>query len=518
MLSLGEITRLNAKRVGNEIAIIWHGVRETHKKLDARTNSIANALISMGVKKGDRVALLASNCHQFIEVHIAASKAGAIMVPLNGMLSPCEIAHLLNHSESKVLFITSDFAHAIARISKDIPTVKEFISIGGGEGIQDYETLVSRYPVSDPLIPIDENDTAYIAYTSGTTGLPKGVMLSHRNLFSNSLNAIAACLIPVGGVEVVAFPLFFNAIFYSHVIPYLLCEGGVVILDKFKPDLLIDAINKEKPTYTTLNPTMLWDFVTHPNFKNCDMSSMKGILVAAAPISLERIEAALKATNNILVQGYGQTECTSFATCIRPGDYNVKAPLKRAKRITSIGRPVPTLDVRVFNEKGEVVIPNGEDVGEIVIKGPSVMQGYWKQPEITAETIKDNWLYTGDLGTIDEEGFMWMVGRKKDMINSGGMKIYPEEVENLLYTNEKIKEVAVLGRPDERWGETVTAVVVTKAGEKLTEDEVIQFCRERLASYKKPTKVIFMDALPRNASGKVKKNELSDKLPKSEIR
>jgi acyl-CoA synthetase (AMP-forming)/AMP-acid ligase II len=196
----------------------------------------------------------------------------------------------------------------------------------------------------------------------------------------------------------------------------------------------------------------------------------------------------------------------------------VKDPLKRAKRITSIGRPVPTLDVRVFNEKGGDVVPNGEDVGELVIKGPSVMQGYWKQPEITAETIKDNWLYTGDLGTIDEEGFMWMVGRKKDMINSGGMKIYPEEVENLLYTNEKIKEVAVLGRPDERWGETVTAVVVTKVGEKLTEDEVIQFCRERLASYKKPTKVIFMDALPRNASGKVKRNELRDKLSKSEIR
>lgn len=518
MLSLGEIIRLNAERVGNEVAIIWNNVRETYRELDARTNSMANALISKGIKRGDRVALFASNCHQFIEVHVAVSKAGAILVPLNGLLSPGEIARLINHSESKVLFLTGNFARAVAAIKKDIPAVKELIAIGGAAGMTDYENLITAFPATDPLIPVGENETAYITYTSGTTGLPKGVMLSNRNLFSNSLNAITCCLIPLGGIEVVAFPLFFSAIFNSHVIPYFLAEGGVVILDRFRPESLIKAINKERPQYTTLNPTMLYDFVTHPDFKNCDMSSMKGILVAAAPISLERIETAMKATNNILVQGYGQTECTSFATCTRPSDYVVKDPVKRARRFTSIGRACPTLDVRVFNEKGEDIVASGEDVGEIVIKGPSVMQGYWKQPDITAETIKNGWLYTGDLGTIDREGFLWYVGRKKDMINSGGLKIYPEEVENRLYQNERVKEAAVLGRPDERWGETVTAVVVTKPGQTLTEEEVIQFCRERLASYKKPTKVFFTDALPRNASGKIKKNDLRDMLTRGQLK
>lgn len=518
MLSLGEIVRLNGKRVGNQTAIVWNNVRETHRELDARTNSLANALISMGIAKGDRVALLASNCHQFIEVHVAVSKIGAILVPLNGMLSPGEIAGLIRHSESKVLFITANFKGAIDRIRNEVPTVKEVISIGGGEGFTDYESLIAGHPANDPMVLFGEDETAYIAYTSGTTGLPKGVMLSNRNLFSNSLNAIASCLIPLGGVEVVVFPLFFNAIFNSHVIPYFLAEGGIVIIDRFRPELLIDAINKEHPQYTTLNPTMLLDLVTHPDFKNCDMSSMKGILVAAAPISLERIEMAMKATNNILVQGYGQTECTSFATCARPSDYAVDDPVKKARRFTTIGHPCPTLDVRVFNENGEDVAPDGAEVGEIVVKGPSVMTGYWKQPEITAATIKDSWLYTGDLGTIDDEGFLWYVGRKKDMINSGGLKIYPEEVENLLYTYEKVKEVAIIGRPDERWGETVTAVVVPKAGQTLTEEEVIRFCRERLASYKKPTKVYFTDKLPRNASGKIKKNDLRDMMTRGELK
>jgi acyl-CoA synthetase (AMP-forming)/AMP-acid ligase II len=518
MLSLGEIVRLNGKRVGNQIAIVWNNVRETHRELDARTNSLASALLSMGIAKGDRVALLASNCHQFIEVHVAASKIGAILVPLNGMLSPGEIGGLIRHSESKVLFITGNFKGAVDRIRSDVPSVKEVISIDGGEGFTDYETMITGQPANDPLVPFGEDETAYITYTSGTTGLPKGVMLSNRNLFSNSLNAIASCLIPLGGVEVVAFPLFFSAIFNSHVIPYFLAEGGVVILDRFRPELLIDAINKEHPQYTTLNPTMLYDLITHPDFKDCDMSSMKGILVAAAPISLERIEMAMKATNNILVQGYGQTECTSFATCTRSSDYAVNDPVKKARRFTTIGHPCPTLDVRVFNDKGEEVAPDGAEVGEIVIRGPSVMQGYWKQPEITAATIKDGWLYTGDLGTIDEEGFLWYVGRKKDMINSGGLKIYPEEVENLLYTNEKVKEVAIVGRPDERWGETVTAVVVPKPGQTLTEEEVIRFCRERLASYKKPTKVYVMDKLPRNASGKIKKNDLRDMIARGELK
>jgi len=343
-------------------------------------------------------------------------------------------------------------------------------------------------------------------------------MLSVRNLFSNALNAIVSCLVPPGGIEVVSFPLFFSAIFNSHVIPFLLAGGGVIILDKFSPGALIDAINKEKPNYTTMNPTMLHDFVTHPRFSQCDLGSMKGVLVAAAPLSLARMLEAKKALGSILVQGYGLTECTSFATCTWPQDYDLEDEKKLERRVTSIGRAVPTLQVKVVRDDGFEVVPGGEEVGEIVIKGPSVMQGYWKQPEATAEVLKDGWLYTGDLGTMDGDGFLWMVGRKKDMINSGGLKVYPEEVESVLHTDSRIQEVAVIGRPNERWGETVTAIVVPKKGETVSEDEVIQFTRDRLASYKKPTRVFFMGQLPRNASGKIKKQELRDLLAKGLIK
>ncbi len=518
MLSLGEMVRLNALRVPYEKAIVWRNVRLNYKELDTRTNAIANAIISMSVKKGDRVALIATNCHQFVEVHVACSKAGAILVPLNAMLAPVEMVRLLNHSGAKVLFVTSNFVNTVSSVRKDIPSVTGFVSIGDGDGMKDYETLVKTSPATDPLVPVGEDDTANITYTSGTTGLPKGVMLSVGNLFSNAVNAIVSCLIPPGGSEVVSFPLFFSAIFNSHVIPFILAGGGVVILDKFYPAARIDAINKERPTYTTVNPMMLHEWVTSPRFHECDLSSLKGILVAAAPLSLARMLEARKALGEILVQGYGLTECTSFATCTWKEDYEKKDPVKLERCVTSIGRAVPTLRVKVFNEKGEDVIPDGKDVGEIVIKGPSVMQGYWKQPDATAEVIKNGWLYTGDLGTMDEEGYLWIVGRKKDMINSGGLKVYPEEVESVLYTNNKIQEVAVVGRPDERWGETVTAIIVPKPGETLTEEEVIQYTKDRLASYKKPTKVFFVDRLPRNASGKVRKGDLREMLARGELK
>jgi acyl-CoA synthetase (AMP-forming)/AMP-acid ligase II len=342
-------------------------------------------------------------------------------------------------------------------------------------------------------------------------------MLTNGNLFSNAVNAVICCHIPLGGVEVVPFPLFFSAIFNSHVIPYMLAEGGVVILDRFHPEHLIDAINKERPTYTTLNPTMLNDFITHPGFQECELGSLQGILVAAAPLSLTRMQRAWRALGKILVQGYGLTESTSFSTCTRIDDYDESDMATFRRRLTSVGRAVPTLEINVVDEQGGDIPHNGEATGEIVVRGPSVMAGYWKQPETTKAAIKDGWLHTGDLGTMDEEGYVWMVGRKKDMIISGGINIYPEEVEAVLYTLPEIEEVAVVGRPDERWGEAVTAIVVVKPGEKIGEETVVAHCRQKIASYKKPTRVVFVDRLPHNASGKIKKNMLRETLARGEL-
>lgn len=518
MLTLGDIVRLNSKRVAKDIAIVWHDVRLTHEELNLRTNAVANALLDMGVGKGDRVALLATNCHQFIEVHVACSKVGAILVPLNIMLHPMEVSRLLKHSEAKVIFFTTNFVAVVNSLRNVIQELKEFVSIGVVEGMTNYEALMSVYPSSDPSIRVAEDETAYITYTSGTTGLPKGVMLSHRNLFSNAVNAAIGYTMPLGGIEVIPFPLCFSAIFTGHVISHLLVEGRVVVLDWFGPELFIDTINKERPTLTMVNPTMLYDFLSHPRFKECDLSSVRLFLVGAAPISPARFQEARDAIGSILIQCYGLTECSAFVTTTRPQDYAVHDSIKLKRRFTSVGRPGPTLEVRIVDEKGIDVAHNGVDVGELIVRGPSVTQGYWKQPEVTAATIREGWLYTGDLATMDEEGYIWIVGRKKDMIVSGGMNVYPEEVEDVLYTMPQVQEAAVVGRPDERWGESVTAIVVPKGSVSITEEEVVQYCRGRLASYKKPTKVIFVDKLPHTAAGKIKKVKLREQLAKGNLK
>ena len=236
MLTLGDIARLNGTRVGKDVAVVWHDVRVTHEQLDSRSNIIGNALLDMGIGKGDRVALLASNCHQVVDIHVACSKVGAILVPLNAMLHPMEIARLLNHCQAKVILVTSDLTQVVDSIRAETPELKGFISIGEAEGMINYEKILSGYPNKDPAIQVDENDTALISYTSGTTGLPKGVMLSHRNLFSNAVNAVIGYNIPLGGKELIPFPLFFSAVFNAHVISHLLAEGTVVILDWFKAE------------------------------------------------------------------------------------------------------------------------------------------------------------------------------------------------------------------------------------------------------------------------------------------
>jgi len=518
MLTLGDIVRLNGTRVGKDVAVVWRDTRVTHEQLDLRSNIIGNAILDMGIGKGDRVALLASNCHQIVDIHVACSKVGAILVPLNAMLHPMEITRLLNHCQAKVIFVTSDFTRTVDSIRAETPDLKGFISIGEAEGMINYEEILSAYPNKDPIVQVDENDTALISYTSGTTGLPKGVMISHRNLFSNAINAVIGYNIPLGGKELIPFPLFFSAIFNAHVIPHLLAEGTVVILDWFKPELFIDAINREKPNVTLVNPTMLHDFISHPRFKECDLSSLKLFLVGAAPISLARFQEARQALGSIpLIQGYGLTECVAFVTCMRSEDYSIDDPVKLSKRLTSVGKPGPTLQVKIIKESGIEVTRDGNEIGELIIKGPSVMQGYWRRPEATSATIKEGWLYTGDLATIDEAGYIRIVGRIKDMIVSGGINVYPEEIENVLYNMPGVHEVAVVGCPDERWGESVAAIIVTDHSTMVTEEGVIQYCKQRLASYKKPTKVIFTEQLPRNPSGKVKKTELRERLAKGQL-
>jgi len=296
MRSLGDIIRLNGKRVAKETAIVWRDVRLTHKELDRRTSSLASVLVKKGVGKGDRVALLAANCSQFIEVHGACSKAGAILVPLNSMLQASEITHLLNHSEPKVIFITKGFAERVNSVKSELKTVKHYVSIDGGEGFEEYEKLLSETEPVDPDVAVDYDDVAYITYTSGTTGLPKGVTLTNRNVIANAVNAAIGYEIPMGGCEVIPFPIFFSAVFNSHVIAHLFAEGKVVILDWFKPEAFIEAINRERPTFTVLNPTMLHDFVSYPDFKKCDLSSLKLFLVSAAAISAARFNEARAAT------------------------------------------------------------------------------------------------------------------------------------------------------------------------------------------------------------------------------
>ncbi len=481
-------------------AIVSEKGRWTYAQWEANANKRAQAFAGRGIKKGDRVATIFLNGNEVLETYLALMKLGAVIVPLNVRLAPGELQYIIEHSGASSIILSDEFESPIREIKNDLQNVKQYFMSGGDvqEDMIPLEDIYHGEPDKDPSEALDEKDTACILYTAGTTGRPKGVLLSHRNCVWGAVNiAFNVNLEPEYRVLLV-FPLYHAAAFII-LIGNLFLGCTNVILKTFDPRRVMELIGEEKINRMTFPPTV-WNFILQlPDLEKYDTLSVRAISSGAESMPLETKKKLLDLfPSGALGETYGMTESSATITTLDPKDV--------IRKMASVGKPFVNVEIRLVDDEGNDV-PVGE-VGEILARGPNIMEGYYKEPEATARALKDGWLYTGDLGKLDAEGFLYIVDRKKDMIITGGENIFPREIEEVLYAHPKILEAAVIGLPDPDWGEKVHAVIALKEGVNLTGQEVIDYCKSRIAGFKKPKSVEFVDKLPRSAAGKVLKRIL----------
>lgn len=496
-------------------AIVFEGQRFTFSQLSERANRFANALLGLGVDKGDRVAILQVNCNQYIEAYYGVAKMGAIFVPLNFRAKRDELIYMLNHSESSVLLVGERYVELVNSMQPELPLVKHYISIDGKqEGMLDYEDLLTTASDEEVFTDIADEDIAILMYTAGTTGLPKGVPLSHNSFSVYVMENVNPADPEIEETNLLTVPLYHVAGVQAMLAA---TYGGrtLATMRQFEVNEWLETVQREKANRAMLVPTMLKRVIDHPDLAKYDLSSLGVITYGAAPMPFEVIKKAIGLFPGVnFINAFGQTETASTITTLGPEDHVIEGTEeekeKKLGRLTSsIGRPMSDVEMKIIDEAGND-LPLGE-VGEIVARGPRVMSGYWKDAEKTAKAMtKDGWLRTGDMGYMDGEGYFYLATRVDDLIIRGGENISPEEVENVLYSHPAVDEAAVIGVPSEEWGQEPRAIVVLKEGTSATPEELIGFCRERLASFKRPRSVVFVDELPRTSTGKVLKRILRE--------
>ena len=476
-------------------AIVFGELRLTYRDLNNRVNRMIHALGKMDLRKGDRFAIFSLNSNAFLETAFACARLGVILVPINFRLAPPEIEYILQDSGARVLLTD---ANLFGMIEESIEKIEIEHLIVEGTPVpakaMAFEDLLEGQPKEAPSIeePIGGEDPFSLMYTSGTTGTPKGAILTHNNLFWNAVNCMHGFELDAHTRFLISVPLFHAGGLNGGAVPTLYAGGTIVLESFFHPDTTLDQVQKEKITFLGGVPVMFQLMLDVPSFDRVDLSSVKTIMVGAMPVPVPLIEAYQK-KNVTFQQSYGLTEATSSVLHLRHED--------ALRKVGSAGKPFLHVDVRIANEERKEVKP-GES-GEILVRGGNVMKGYWKRPEETAATIQNGWLRTGDMATVDEEGFVFIQDRKRDLIISGGENIYPAEVESVLCQHPKVAEVSVIAAPDPKWGESVKAVIVAKPGTEPTLEDIMDFCETRLARYKRPKSVVLVDELPRNALGKV---------------
>ncbi len=497
-------------------AIVCGKKRWSYREFHERVCRLSRALRDRGINKGDKVSVLHPNCHCFLEAYYGVAQLGAISVPINTRLSPKEIAFILEDSDSKVLIADPSFKKQIDAIRTQIRGIGQILWTGEGNVSEEsrdegYEAVMVRTaPLLASTVSTLEDNVAQIYYTSGTTGRPKGVLLSHKNVAVHALGTIAELHLTDRDVWIHVAPLFHLADAWATWA--ITWAGGThILVREFEPKAVFEAIQREGVTITNLIPTMLNLMVNHPDVGNYDYGSLRVLLSGGAPIAPEVVRKIVSTFKCDYIQTYGMTETSPYLTLSILKDHLRTLPYEDQLRFKSkTGREFIGVELKVVNDRGEEVRRDEKEVGEIIVKGDIVTSGYWKLPEETRKAIKEGWLYTGDLAVMDGEGYVTIVDRKKDMILTGGENVYSTEVENVLYMHPAILECAVIGVPDEKWGEAVRAVVVLRPGQAAGEQEIIQFCKDRMAHYKAPKSIDFLDALPRTGSGKIHKKGLRD--------
>ncbi|MBI4672077.1 MAG: long-chain fatty acid--CoA ligase [Chloroflexi bacterium] len=500
--NIGLFLAKRARLEPNKIGLIFEGREITYKEWNDRANRAANAFAGLGVKPGDRVGLLMMNSPEFLECFFGLARIGAVVAPLNWRLAPPEIAFVAKDAGISALAFGPEYAQAVAGIRSELPA-HAYIAVGGDAPAGDYSyaALLEAASAEQPQPEGAGDDPLVIMFTAGTTGRPKGAALTHNNLFFDSCTVSHSLDWRTGDRVLVALPLFhIGALIYVVINTHV--GATTVLMKAFDPGGFLKTVQEHKVNSFLAVPAMLNFMLQVPTFKDFDLSSVRWALCGTAPVPVPLIQAW--AQRGIAIQQvYGLTECSGGAA--------VLGPERALDKAGSTGLPMFHTDIRVINEQGDDVKPG--IVGEIVIRGPHVMREYWNNPQATAETVKDGWLHTGDLGQYDEEGYLYIVERKKDMIISGGENIYPAEVENVLVALPQIAEVAVIGIPDPDWGEAACVVARLKEGQSLTLDEVIAHCTGKLGKYKIPKKLVVTDQpLPRNPAGKVLKRFLREKM------
>lgn len=494
-------------RVPGKTAIVYRDVRQTYAELDETVSRLANALSVRGVGKADRIALFSHNNYAFVVAYLALARLGAVSVPINFMLAAHEVRYMLEHSEVSGLIVEDTLLPVAEEANADALALRGVIT-EGGEGVPaGWESVVdwmTHGDATEPDVDIAEEDLAQLIYTSGTESRPKGAMLSHGNLIAQYVSCIVDGEMTADDVEVHSLPLYHCAQLHCFLTPGLYLGATNIVLPRADAAAILATIEEARATKLFCPPTVWISLLRHPDFDRRDLSSLRKGYYGASIMPVEVLkEIGARLPEVRLFNFYGQTEMAPLATVLKPED--------QVRKAGSAGRPVLNVETMVVDDNG-IPVAAGQ-VGEIVHRSPQAMLGYWKDPEKTAEAFVGGWFHSGDLGVQDSEGYLSVVDRKKDMIKTGGENVASREVEEALYTHSAVAEVAVFGVPHSRWIEAVTAAVVLRNGESATAEELITHCRRRLAGFKIPKNVVFVDELPKNASGKVLKRELRDSVP-----
>ncbi len=504
--TLADLARFHARERPDKEAMLFEGRSTSYAELDRHASQVANGLLADGLAPGARVGFMDKNSDHFYEVVFGCAKSNTVSVGINWRLAPPEVAYILNDSRAEVLFVGPDFYGLVEKIRDQVPTLKRVVAMADDHASwQSFEAWRDAQSDADPAVPVTTDDVAIQMYTSGTTGHPKGVQLTQHCFFDlwrlppaddmafnewteNDVNLVAMPSFHIGGV--------------GWGLMGLRPGARNIIVREFDPGETLEMIQRFGISKLFLVPAAIRMVLQHPESRNTDYATVRYICYGASPIPLDLLREAIEVFQCGFVQLYGMTETTGSATYLPPQDHDVAGN----ERMRSAGKPFPGITVKVVDEQGRVLPPR--QVGEICIASPVNMKGYWNLAEATEKTLVDGFVHTGDAGYLDEDGYVYVHDRVKDMIVSGAENIYPAEVESALFGHPAIADVAVIGVPDQRWGEAVKAVVVLKPGADASADDIIGFAQERIARYKLPKSVDFIDELPRNPSGKILKREL----------
>lgn len=504
--TLGDILERTKDLYPNKFAIAYNGERITYKKLDDLVNQTAHTFKADGVRKGDMLTVMSKNSLDFVVVNFALARIGAVMIPINYMLNANDVQYILEHAGVKGFIASEEYAPVLDEAKGDIEIKYRYLMDAekNNAELQDWTSLaVCRAGQSTEAVEEElyDDELAHVLYTSGTESKPKGVMLTHKSIISEYVSTVVDASIETEDVAIHALPLYHSAQLHVFLGPSIYVGASGIILSAASPELILKTIEEEKVTSLFCPPTVWIALLRHPDFDKRDLSSLRKGYYGAAIMPREIIKELSERLPNVkLWNCYGQTEVAPLVTVLQPEDQLTK--------LGSAGTPILNVQTKIVDENDQEV-PRGE-VGEIVHRTPHAMIGYLHDPEKTAEAFKNGWFHSGDLGVMDEDGYITIIDRKKDMINTGGVNVSSREVEETIYQLEGVSEVAVIGIPDAYWIEAVTAIIVPKEGANLTKEAVLKFCNEHLSKFKRPKYVELTEELPKNPSGKVLKRSLRD--------